>query len=567
MRGIMIIHKGRAMLCKQWLRNAGLTGVLLLAAACSMAPKPGNAPARLGPKAHFSILQVNDTYKIEGLEKGGVGGFARLRTLRRQLEEGGRKLLLLHAGDFLFPSVMSKYLRADPMIRVLNLMDGDAGAYDENLVVVFGNHEFDDLDPGLLLGRIAQSDFAWVSSNTRYLSGGNSSGEPFSKRLANVHDLLVKEIDGVKIGLFGITLDVQKPPYTAYDYAPESRRALIGNAIADLKKEGATVIIALTHQNFDQDQWLAHEFPDVNLIVGGHEHFYLEKQIGNTWITKADADCKTAIVHEVRVFPDGKVETRHRKIELDDKIEKDAPMNAEVDRQLDRLARVFQKSGKDLNQVLGQTENLLEGVEPAVRGRETALGNFLADIIRERMKADIAFINGGGIRINDNIPPGPVTVYDMEGIFYYDNQLASFELTGAQLLDILRNSVSKSHLGDGRFLQVSGIRFRYHVKTSAGKPSYSIEPADVEIKARGASVYASLDVNKKYRAASTDFIWEKGYSDGYELFAQGAGKTSPARLDSGTPVSFRQAAEATLASLPGKTITHRVEGRIIRVDE
>jgi len=209
----------------------------------------------------------------------------------------------------------------------------------------------------------------------------------------------------------------------------------------------------------------------------------------------------------------------------------------------------------------------LEGVEPAVRGRETALGDFLADVIRERMQADIAFTNGGGIRINDNIPPGPVTTYDMEGIFYYDNALASFQLTGAQLLDILRNAVSKSHLGDGRFLQVSGLRFKYHAKTVDGKPAYAIDAADVQVKPRGAKAFVPLDADKTYRAATTDFLWGKGYQDGYGIFSQGAGKTSPARLDQGPPLSFRKAAEEALAKLPEKTITNQVEGRIVRVEE
>jgi 5'-nucleotidase len=547
-----------------------LAAVLLSVSACDVAVsvKGGNTQDTPERKARFSILQVNDSYKVEGLENGMVGGFARLRTVRKQLEAEGGKVLVLHGGDFLFPSVMSKYLKADAMIKVLNLLDGEPAKFDDGFAMVFGNHEFDDADPGVVLGRIAQSDFAWVSSNTRYRSSETDVGEPFSKRLSNIHELIVKDMDGVKVGIFGLTLDVQKPLYVAYDYTPwETRRAVVKNAIATLKQRGAQVIVALTHEDLDQDERLAQEFPDIHLIVGGHEHFFIEKQIGNTWITKADADNKSAIIHDIELKADGKVETRHRKIDLDTRIEKDALVEAEVEKQLDRLAKVFQKNGKDLNQVLGQTQYILEGLEPAVRGRETALGDFLADVIRERMQADIAFTNGGGIRINDNIPPGPITTYDMEGIFYYDNSLVSFELTGAQLLDVLRNSVSKSHLGDGRFLQVSGIRFKYHAKPVAGRYTYVIEPSDVQIKLHGSKVFSPLDTNKVYRAATSDFIWGKCYSDGYEIFSQGAGKTSPKRLDSGMPISFRKATEEVLTKLPNKTVTNQIEGRIVRVEE
>ncbi|MDO8843718.1 bifunctional UDP-sugar hydrolase/5'-nucleotidase [Methylicorpusculum sp.] len=543
--------------------------VLLWTASCSDIKVLGNRVDLTldQPEAHFSILQINDTYKIEGLENGSIGGFARLRTLRKQLEDAGNQVLMLHGGDFLFPSVMSKYLKGDGMIKILNLMDGQESAFDERMIVVFGNHEFDDPDPGVLLGRIAQSDFAWISSNVRYRSSEQSSGAPFSERLSNVHEVLIKDINRLKVGLFGITLDSQQPPYVSFDYDLEVRRKVISKAIADLKAKGAAVIIALTHQTLDQDQWLAHAYPEINLIIGGHEHFYIEQQVGKAWITKADADIQSAVLHDVCVLPDGSVETRHRKIEVSSKLEKDARVDAEVSKQLTRLTEELSNKNKVLNQVLGYTRYLLEGVESAVRGRETALGNFLTDVIREHMKTDIAFTNGGGIRMNDNIPPGPITVYDMEGLFYYDNGLVSFELSGAQLMEVLKNSVSKSHLGDGRFLQVSGLRFKYLAMKSNDDYSYSIAPADVEVKLRGNSAYQPLDINKKYRVATNDFIWEKGFTDGYNLFAIGAGKSSPTRLDNGTAVSFRKTVEEAISKLPDKTVSYQIEGRIIREEQ
>jgi 2',3'-cyclic-nucleotide 2'-phosphodiesterase (5'-nucleotidase family) len=553
----------------KWAGRILFASALVCPASCSQLAKPGAGANTEDTRreAHFSILQVNDTYKVEGLENGSIGGFARLRTLRRQLQEGGEPVLMLHGGDFLFASIMSKYLKADSMIKVLNLMDGDEAAFDDDMVVVFGNHEFDDPDPGVLLGRIAQSDFAWLSSNARYRSSGQASGVPFSKRLGNVHDVLIKEIGGIKAGLFGITMDIQQPSYVDFDYGLDARRAAIRKAIAELKEKGAAVIIALTHQEFDQDQWLAREFPEVDLIVGGHEHFYLEKRIGNTWITKADADNQSAVVHDIRLLPDGTVETSHRKIDLDGRIAKDPLVDAEVGRQLARLAQAFKKQGKDMKRIAGYTRNLLEGVEPAVRSRETALGNFLADAMREKMHTDVAFLNAGAIRINDNIPPGPITAYDMEGLLYFDNELVSFELTGAQLLGVLKNAVSKSHLGDGRFLQVSGLRFKYRARQANGVYAYAIDPADVWIKPQGASVYTPLDPYKKYRAATLDFVWEKGFSDGYEIFAEGKGKTSPPRLDGGAHVSFRTAVEDAIGRLPDKTVTNRIEGRIVRLEQ
>jgi 5'-nucleotidase len=221
------------------------------------------------------------------------------------------------------------------------------------------------------------------------------------------------------------------------------------------------------------------------------------------------------------------------------------------------------QTGRDLQEVVGETENTLEGVEPAVRGRETALGNFLTDVIRDRTRSDVGFVNGGAIRINDDIPPGPIRNYDLEGIFYFDNAVVSFEITGAQLLELLRTSVSKVHAGHGRFLQVSGIRFRYHVGGTADEPVYTIDAQDVEVSPRGAA-YQRLDLLRTYSAASLDYLWKNGYRDGYALFSKGRGGTSPTRLDS-RAVPWRATTEEAIRALPGRRVTSKIEGRIGRI--
>jgi 5'-nucleotidase len=538
--------------------------------ACAGTPTPPATPvataAARPTTSRFTIIQINDVYKIEGLEGGRLGGLARVRTLRKRLEAEGRPVLLLHAGDVLFPSVMSKYLRAQPMIRILNLLDGDAAAFDPNLFATFGNHEFDDRDPGLLLGRIAQSDFAWVSSNTRYRSSPSAAGDPFASRLSNVHDVVVKEVGGTAVGIFGLTTDAQPRDYVAYDYDLPARRAAVERALTKLRTGGARAVIALTHQDLDEDVRLATEFPAIGLVVGGHEHFFLERKVGRTEITKADADAKTAVIHDVQISPDGVLDDSIRKVSLDERVEKDADVEMEVRAWLAELAvAVKAQTGRDLQEVVGETENLLEGEEPAVRGRETALGNFLTDVIRDRMKTDLGFINGGAIRINDNIPPGPIRNYDLEGIFYFDNQAVSFEITGAELLEMLRISVAKVHTGHGRFLQVSGIRFRYHVEGTPEQPVCTVEASDVEVSPRGSSGWRPLDLATRYSAASLDYLWENGYRDGYPLFSRGRGGTSPRRLDTGA-LPWRALTEEAIRSLPGRRVTSKIEGRIVRVE-
>src|SRR6266446_7549778 len=89
------------------------------------------------------LLSINDVYRIEGRDGGaGGGGLARLRALRAKLEEH-HPVLLLHAGDVISPSLLGQMYYGKQMIDVLNELDGEPHDYDQHMVAVLGNHEFD----------------------------------------------------------------------------------------------------------------------------------------------------------------------------------------------------------------------------------------------------------------------------------------------------------------------------------------------------------------------------------------------------------------------------------------
>jgi 5'-nucleotidase len=532
------------------------------ALALSISTLSAAAPAEVLARRTFTILQINDLYKIEGLEAGRFGGLARVRTLRRELEAGGGSVLVLHAGDFLFPSVMSKYFKGRPMIDALNLLDGDAGAFDPRLVVVPGNHEFDDPDPGVLLGRMAESDFRWVDSNLRYCRARHSCGERFSARLRNVEDTIVVEVSGVRVGIFGLTANLNDPGYVAYDDDPAERRSLIAAALEDLKSKGAEVRIALTHETLREDLDLAAAYPEIDLIVGGHEHEFSQRRVGRTWITKADADARSVVVCDVTVSPSGEVDAAPRQVTLGEDVVPDTAVGAVVERWQAELARTIDKPFE----VVAMTESRLEGEERAVRSRETALGNFLADVMRDRSHADVALLNGGAIRIDDDIVPGPIRRIDLEGVFYFDDAIVSFELTGAELLDLLRISASGVGASNSGFLQVGGIRFGYRIEGAEESRAVRVDPAAVEIKLRNTDVFVPLDLSRRYVVSTLDYFWANGHRDGYPLFSQGRqGGSSPKRLDTGARIGWRKATEDAIAALPGRRVTARIDGRIERL--
>ena len=114
-----------------------LLSTLLAACATTRPPSSGAQPST--PKGRTAVLlSINDVYRIEGVEEGTLGGLARLRTLRQQLEQRDPDLLVVHAGDMLFPSLLSRTFNGAQMIDILSLLDGSPG-FDSRMFAVFGN--------------------------------------------------------------------------------------------------------------------------------------------------------------------------------------------------------------------------------------------------------------------------------------------------------------------------------------------------------------------------------------------------------------------------------------------
>ena len=537
---------------------------LLLAAALAagaLAPCDAGAGA---PARGFTLLQINDTYKIEGLEAGAVGGLARVRELRRRIEAEGRPVVVVHGGDLLFPSVMSKYLEGEAMIAVLNLLDGSPSR-DERLFATFGNHEFDAPDFAVLRRRLEESRFTWLASDLRFRPPGARTAVPFAGFLPNVEAARLIEVGGVRLGLFGLTLEGDPRPWI--DYGRFDRRvAAARDAVAALRALGAEFVVAVTHQEMRDDVRLAELVPGIDWIAGGHEHVALERRAGATWITKADADAKTIVRVDVDGAPGG-FDARHRFVAASGELGPDAELQGEVARWLVRLAeRVVERTGRRLLDAVATTEHALEGVEPAIRGRETALGNFLTDVLGERLDADVALINGGAVRVNDDVPAGgALRVYELEGIFYYDNRPVAIELDGAQLLALLKISVSEASSAHGRFFQVSGLRFRYRVRRDGDDERAELDPDDVAVRERTSGAWEPLALDRRYVVATLDYEWKNGCRDGYPLFSEGCGGSSPPRLER-PELSWRGITEEAIARLPGRRIVATLEGRIERIE-
>ncbi len=501
-------------------RTPGLLAASLLALLGAGAV-PQTAPLVPAPGKDRTavLLAINDVYRIEGLREGEIGGLARVRTLRKELEREAPDLLMLHGGDFLFPSFASRMYRGEQMISVMNDLDGDPSAFDPRMFVTFGNHEFDQRrlgDAPLVAARIEQSQFRWLGGNITFAKGPDGKPLVASKNLART---ALVESGGIRIGIFGLTLPMTNVEYVADFAGPQAAaRALI----AELRAQKAEVIVALTHLEASQDrrllETLGDDGPDV--IIGGHEHEPVRFQVRGRWVLKADAGARSATIVRLTRKADGSlvVKPELRPLERDSP-RPDPQVQSRVDEWQSRHEREFcaaAKAGPDcLREVYGHTRTELEAEETKIRSRETSVGDFVADRMLEAFKscgAQVAFVNSGTLRINGDLPKDyAITRRQIEELFAYKTPLYLLKLDGATLGKVADQSL-RGWPGNGSWLQIAGFAFRHDTVNRSASGLTWIRSGPIRAMTPGEEVLA----------VATDYLINPdiGDQDGYSMLSR-----------------------------------------------
>jgi len=434
---------------------------------------------------YLTILHFNDLHgQLEPREVKGksVGGIARIATMvattRAWNKPHGVTTLILEAGDILQGTPLSTVFHGEPDVICLNMIGLDA--------MTLGNHEF-DFGQYYLAVLTAKARFPIVSANVRPAGAGRALAKPF----------ITVTIGGVPALIFGLT-----SPDTPIESAAKNVVGLqfldpipVAREIVETHRAQYPIIIALTHLGLDNDLALAKAVPGIDIIIGAHTHDALQEpmRVGKTLICQAGS--RGAYLGELDAFFDDGNVARYRGFlrAVDDTVPP-TPAVAQV------VASYAGRLNQTIKRVIAQAPFALIGEEKRVRSQETNLGDLLADIIRDYVKADVAFVNGGGIR--SGIEAGPITIESVMMVDPFGNQLATVDLTGAQLLDVLRHDAGLSR-PDGGFLQVSGLSM-----TLKGT-----DASDVEVAG------APLDPNRTYKVAISEFLLSGG--NGYTTFAQG----------------------------------------------
>lgn len=440
------------------------------------------------------FVQLNDVYEIAPLEGGKYGGLARVATIIKDIRSKNPYTYAILSGDFISPSALGtseyegKRINGRQMVDVLNAIGID--------YVTFGNHEF-DYKYEVLQERINESKFEWISTNVfqynalRYRTSGlegfakidSIGGAIFINPIPKFKILRIPgylKNSTIRLGLIGLCIDANKQPYVFYeDYIDAAKREYTKI------KGNIDYLIGITHLSIDMDKKLAGELPKFRLIMGGHEHVNTYQKVGNTIITKADANARTIYVHRLIFDENNKLlDIKSDLVTVDSNTTEDPEVKALVDEWTFRAYKGFMDKGFDpLVMVYDLKNETLDGREETIRYQLCPLGVLIAMSMLNAAKGnDCAVFNSGAIRIDDELK-GEVTQYDIIRVLPFGGRILQVEMKGSLLKQIMETGMNNK--GNGGFLQF-----------------YGIEQTINGWKVKG----GMIDDNKIYNVAITDFL-------------------------------------------------------------
>jgi 2',3'-cyclic-nucleotide 2'-phosphodiesterase (5'-nucleotidase family) len=435
----------------------------------------------------ISIVHTNDTHAR--VEAGGYDGmgFERVATIVSQIEAANPNTLVLDAGDAFHGQTIATLNEGESIVKIFNEI-----GYD---VMTPGNHDF-NYGKERLLELDEMAEFPIVAANVYY--------DDYSEFLPG---FTVKEIDGVKVGIFGIAT-----PETVYKSHPANTEGLeffdpvIASKLMVAKLEDdVDVIVGLVHLGLDESsihtsRLVAENVEGIDLIVDGHSHTELPEglMVGNTLIAQAGGyDNNVGIVD--LVVKNGMVTSKSARL-----INKEEAAELEPDPAITAIIAEV-KEANDLITEEFVSENSIElvGEREFVRAGETNLGNLITDSMVEFTGADVALTNGGGIRAS--IPADDITVGDVITVLPFGNYVVTIDVTGAEIVEALEHGLSAYPETLGAFPHIAGMNVVFDPSQEVGSRVVEVTVGEEE-----------LDMEATYSLATNDFLAAGG--DDYTMF-------------------------------------------------
>jgi 2',3'-cyclic-nucleotide 2'-phosphodiesterase (5'-nucleotidase family) len=398
--------------------------------------------------------------------------------------------------------------------------------------MVPGNHEF-DFGPEVFRDRMKQATFPIVASNIREIDGVQP---------ANTADTRVVTAAGLKLGFYGLTTEDTRTVSTPGDitFAPSLE---IGLARAKtLRAEGVDLVIAVVHTPLAVDMLLVRNGA-ADLVLSGHDEHLLAFYDGKVVLTESESQGNYAVITELAIDKSEKDGITTVKWRPAFRIVDTATVTP--DPEIAALVKTYQDQlDEEMKVAIGVTETPLDSRRATVRGGEAAIGNLIADALRQAVGADVAVTNGGGIRADRQYDAGAtLTRGDVFAELPFGNRTVKLEVTGEQLRAALENGFSQVRQLAGRFPQISGMTVEVDLDQPPGSRVLEVEIAG-----------KPLDPAATYTLATNDFVAHGG--DGYTAFADARQLVNP--ID-----AQLMATQVIDTIAKAGTIAPKVEGRIV----
>ena len=429
-----------------------------------------------------TILYFNDAHEIAPVfdDLGERGGISRVKAIVDEIKRENPHTLVIFGGDCAGGTLFGAIYHGLPMVEAFNKIPVD--------IANFGQHDFDfGLDENLKL--IQNSQFDWITSNLI-----NDKNEPY----ADLPIYKIVELSGITIGFIGLT-DAMTTTTRSENIQQKDLLEAAAFAVKQLVKHDVDIIVAITQTNLETNENLMMNFPEIDAILTEErseivtEIYYCGERpiispcgnmgsIARLNFTKSQNTLNISL----QIYP------------VDASVESDIALKELEDSYQNKLE-------KELSSAITYLKTpLVAGItsDHASRWKETNIGNLLTDSFRDYYGADIAILNGGGIRAD--AAAGPFTVKNAQAIIPFGNQICLIEMSGKKILQILEHGSAAVEEKAGRFLQISGAKYRYDWIAEAGNRIVGVTIGNEK-----------LDENKMYTVALPDYILEGG--DGFDI--------------------------------------------------
>lgn len=238
-----------------------------------------------------------------------------------------------------------------------------------------------------------------------------------------------------------------------------------------MRKEGAEIIVALTHLGLNADKRLAEEVAGIDVIVGGHSHNRMTEalRVRDTLIVQAGAHGSDLGRLDLTI-ENGLVTAHKRTLIPITGVESDKATADVIKKQ---VATHQSKLDENIGQAVGVIfrAQTIAGNEPEKRDAESPADSLFADAIRETTGTEIAFLPGLGY--GAAIQPGVITADELRNLIPHDTGIFTMRLTGAQIREVLEQAIENVFTTDatkkvGGMIQISGLRFTYDARLPRG---------------------------------------------------------------------------------------------------